>query len=75
MFCKPISQKGISYFPRLSLSSPLLLNCLTAWRDLSQISLNLQYLHVQVELINFRIIRKMYFLFAPSNVDIGINSN
>lgn len=75
-FCKSIAQKGVSYFPCLSLSSSLL-NCLAAWRDLSEISLKFQYLHVQIELINFRriILKTLFFLFVLSNVDIGINSN
>lgn len=57
--------------------SPSLLNCLAAWRDLSEISLKFQYLHVQIELINFRriILKTLFFLFVLSNVDIGINSN
>ena len=77
-FCKSIAQKWYLLFS-MSLSLfplSLLLNCLAAWRNLSEISLKLQYLPLQVELIKFRrIIRKLYFPFALPNVDIGINSN
>lgn len=74
IFCKSIAQKGVFYFPHLSFSSPLLLNCSAAWRDLSEISLILQYLHVEVIDVR-RIIRKMFFPFVLPYVDIGINSS